>query len=163
MNLSISNLTKIAIATLTIFPITSTLNISSAHAELSQKAIDSIANISSLNSPYQTKIAQLQVDNSEGYKIAGNPDLSMRYVGLGWAAQKRGEDSEALIYYRQAIELDETNAVAFMALGTLLDKFGKTEEAITSVKVALILFATQDNKEGQDLGMSWLEAHGVNK
>jgi Flp pilus assembly protein TadD len=102
-------------------------------------------------------------NDSEKSQIASNSDLSMRYVGMGWAAQKRGEDIEALIYYRQAIELDETNAVAFMALGTLLDKVGKTEEAIISVKVALVLFAAQDNKEGQDLGMSWLEAHGVNK
>jgi tetratricopeptide (TPR) repeat protein len=80
-------------------------------------------------------------------------DRSMKYVDLGIAAQKRGQDRQALLYYHQALKIDETNAYAFMGAATLL---GATEEGIACMKAAATLFQEQDNQEGFEVAINWL-------
>jgi cytochrome c-type biogenesis protein CcmH/NrfG len=91
-------------------------------------------------------------------QIASNSAKSMEYTKLGIAAQKQGDEDSALLYYYQAVKLDETNAVAFLGAGTLL---GWTKDGIACVQAAAILFQTQGNQEGYDLAMAWLEQHGI--
>lgn len=91
-----------------------------------------------------------------GTKESKNPttaDRSMKYVDLGIAAQKRGQDRQALLYYHQALKIDETNAYAFMGAATLL---GANDEGITCMKAAATLFQEQDNPEGYEVAMNWL-------
>lgn len=91
-------------------------------------------------------------------QIATNTQQSMRYVQQGWAAQKSGNERQALLYYYRAVKIDRTNGVAFLAAGNLL---GETEEGVTCVKAAANLFRAQGNQEGFDLAMGWLQEHGV--
>jgi hypothetical protein len=91
-------------------------------------------------------------------QIATNTQQSMRYVQQGWAAQKSGNERQALLYYYRAVKIDKTNGVAFLAAGNLL---GETEEGVTCVKAAVNLFRAQGNQEGFDLAMGWLQEHGV--
>jgi tetratricopeptide (TPR) repeat protein len=91
-------------------------------------------------------------------QVATNSQQSMKYVQQGWAAQKRGNQRQALIYYHQAVKLDQTNAVAFLAAGNLL---GETEEGVTCVRAAVVLFQAQGNQEGYRIAVNWLEEHGV--
>jgi cytochrome c-type biogenesis protein CcmH/NrfG len=97
-------------------------------------------------------------DRSNQRQVATNSQQSMRYVQLGWAAQKRGNERQALIYYHKAVKLDQTNAVAFLAAGNLL---GETEEGVTCIKAAVVLFQAQGNQEGYNIAVNWLEEHGV--
>jgi tetratricopeptide (TPR) repeat protein len=115
------------------------------------------------NQTQQERNTQPQERNSQSQERNNQPQVSrkqqsMRYVQLGWAAQKRGQQRQALIYYYQAVKLDQTNAVAFLAAGNLL---GETEEGITCVKAAVTLFRSQGNREGYDIARNWLEGHGA--
>jgi hypothetical protein len=105
----------------------------------------------------QERNSQPQERNSQP-QVSRKSQQSMRYVQLGWAAQKRGQQRQALLYYYQAVKLDQTNAVAFLAAGNLL---GETEEGITCVKAAVALFRSQGNREGYDIARNWLEGHGA--
>jgi tetratricopeptide (TPR) repeat protein len=105
----------------------------------------------------QERNSQPQERNSQP-QVSRKSQQSMRYVQLGWAAQKRGQQRQALLYYYQAVKLDQTNAVAFLAAGNLL---GETEEGITCVKAAVALFRSQGNREGYEIARNWLEGRGV--
>jgi tetratricopeptide (TPR) repeat protein len=91
-------------------------------------------------------------------QIASAGDRSMKYVEMGMAAQKEGDEKQALEYYYQAVKIDQTNAVAFLLAGNLL---GDTEDGIACVKAAGVLFQVQENQEGYELAMTWLKEHGV--
>jgi hypothetical protein len=91
-------------------------------------------------------------------QLASTRERSLRYVQMGWAAQKRGEDCAALVLYYKAVKLDKTNAYAFMAAGNLL---GEREEGITCMKAAVKLFRSQGNREGYNLATGWLAEHSV--
>jgi tetratricopeptide (TPR) repeat protein len=91
-------------------------------------------------------------------QIAADTESSMRYVRRGLAAQKQGDERQALLFYYEALKLDRTNAVAFMAAGNLL---GDTEEGITCMKAAALLFQQQQNREGYEMATSWLQERGA--
>ena len=98
-----------------------------------------------------------EVKNDEGN--AEEREQSMKYVQLGWAAQKQGKKEQALLHYDKALKLDETNAYAFMAVATL---FGGTTDGITCMKAALVLFEQQENQEGVQIATAWLKEYSVN-
>jgi tetratricopeptide (TPR) repeat protein len=95
---------------------------------------------------------------NEQRQVSPKAQQSMKYVQLGWAAQKRGNERQALIYYHKAVKLDQTNAIAFLAAGNLL---GETEEGVTCVRAAVVLFQSQGNQEGYEIAMNWLQEHGA--
>ncbi len=99
--------------------------------------------------------AETQQNNTSN-RQAANRDRSMEYVKIGWAAQKKGQDRQALIYYDRAIKLDENNPYAFMASATL---FGNTPDGVTCMKAALYLFQQQNDREGYDIAMGWLREY----
>jgi Tfp pilus assembly protein PilF len=121
----------------------------STHAELAP-------NINSLTIQ-RIQRAEPQQNNTSN-RQAANQERSMEYVKLGWAAQKKGQDRQALVYYDKAIKLDDTNAYAFMASATL---FGNTPDGITCMKAALYLFQQQENREGYNIAMGWLKEYGA--
>lgn len=96
--------------------------------------------------------------NNTSNRQAANHDRSMEYVKLGWAAQKKGQERQALIYYDKAIKLDESNPYAFMATATL---FGNTPDGVTCMKAALYLFQQQNDREGYNIAMGWLKEYGA--
>lgn len=91
-------------------------------------------------------------------RLATNSQRSMRYVKLGWEAQKEGEKDQALLYYYKAVKADQNNAYAFMAAGNLI---GDTEDGITCMKAAVALFRAQGNQEGYNASTAWLEQRGI--
>jgi hypothetical protein len=122
------------------------------HAELARGVNPStIQNISSATTNQRRNDPPKQ-------QLASNSEQSMRYVRLGMSAQRRGNERQALVYYYQAVQIDKTNAVAFLAAGNLL---GETEDGIICVKAAVALFQVQGNQEGYDLARSWLDERGI--
>jgi tetratricopeptide (TPR) repeat protein len=119
-----------------------------AHAELAP-------NIDSLTIQ---KIERSQAPEVSDDRQSANREQSMQYVQMGWAAQKEGQNEQALIYYDKALKLEETNAYAFMAVATL---FGGTEDGITCMKAALVLFEQQENPEGVKIATAWLKEYGA--
>lgn len=95
---------------------------------------------------------------NQNRQLTSATERSIRYLQMGWAAQKRGEDRDALILYYKAVKLDKTNAYALMAAGNLL---GDRQEGITYMRAAVKLFRSQRNQKGYDLATSWLEEHGI--
>jgi cytochrome c-type biogenesis protein CcmH/NrfG len=126
----------------------------STHAKLARNA-DFIA----IKNVVQST-AESSVKNVPQRQIASNSQKSMEYFQLGWDAQTAGDNEVALRYYYRAIQLDETNAVAFLATGTLL---GETDDGIICVKAAALLFHAQGNQEGYDLATTWLTQRGISE
>jgi hypothetical protein len=93
-------------------------------------------------------------------QVASASERSMAYVRQGLAAQKDGNNRLALDYYYRAVKLDRTNAVAFMAAGNLL---GDTDEGISCMKAAALLFQRQENQEGYEMATSWLAERGASE
>lgn len=93
-------------------------------------------------------------------QIANASERSMAYVRQGLAAQKAGNDRLALEYYYRAVKIDRTNAVAFMAAGNLL---GDTDEGISCMKAAALLFQRQENQEGYEMATNWLAERGASE
>ena len=125
---------------------------SSTHAELA-RGVNSL----SIKNGSSSTTNQRRNDPPK-QQIASNSEQSMRYVRLGMTAQKRGDERQALVYYYQAVQIDKTNAVAFLAAGNLL---GETEDGIICIKAAVALFQVQGNQQGYDLAMSWLDERGI--
>ena len=98
--------------------------------------------------------------NNKQRQLAADSQSSMRYVQRGLAAQKQGDERQALLFYYEALKLDRTNAVAFMAAGNLL---GDTEEGITCMRAAALLFQQQQNQEGYEMATSWIQERGAGK
>ena len=123
----------------------------STHAELAPRINSlTIQNIESQAAP--------EVNNDDG-QLSADHEQSMKYVQLGWAAQKKGQNEQALVYYDKALKLEETNAYAFMAVATLL---GGTKDGITCMKAALVLFEQQENQEGVEIATAWLREYRTN-
>ncbi|AFY91779.1 tetratricopeptide repeat protein [Chamaesiphon minutus] len=93
-------------------------------------------------------------------QFANASERSMAYVRQGLAAQRAGNDRLALEYYYRAVKLDRTNAVAFMAAGNLL---GDTDEGISCMKAAALLFQRQENQEGYEMATNWLAERGASE
>ena len=124
-----------------------------AHAELAPR-INSLT----IQNIERSQEAAPEVNNDDT-RQAANHDRSMEYVQLGWAAQKKGQNEQALAYYEKALKLEETNAYAFMAVATLI---GGTEDGITCMKAALVLFEQQENQEGVEIATAWLKEYRAN-
>jgi hypothetical protein len=140
------------IASLTLFSI-AIASASSTHAELAPNV-----NINSLTIDKIDRATTTTERTTPNRQLTSATQRSMRYVQMGWAAQKRGQDRDALMLYYKAVKLDKTNAYAFMAAGNLL---GDREEGVTCMKAAVKLFRSQGNQEGYNIATSWLEEHGV--
>jgi hypothetical protein len=93
-------------------------------------------------------------------QVASASERSMAYVRQGLAAQRAGNDRQALEYYYVAVKIDRTNAVAFMAAGNLL---GDTDEGISCMKAAALLFQRQENQEGYEMATNWLAERGASE
>ena len=65
--------------------------------------------------------------------------LESRFVNQGNALQAKGLLDEAVMCYRQAVELNPAAAELHSNLGNLLDSLGRTEEAVASYRKALAL------------------------
>ena len=124
----------------------------STHAELA-RGVNSLT----IQNVSRSTINQRR-NNPPKQQIASNTEQSMRYVRLGISAQRQGDERQALLYYYQAVKIDQTNAVAFFAAGNLL---GETEDGIICVKAAVALFQVQGNQDGYDLASSWLNERGI--
>jgi Tfp pilus assembly protein PilF len=120
-----------------------------AHAELAPN----------INSLTIQKIERSQAPEVNDDRQAANHEQSMEYVQMGWAAQKKGQNEQALVYYDKALKLEETNAYAFMAVATLL---GGTEDGIICMKAALALFEQQENQQGVEIAAAWLREYSAN-
>ena len=91
-------------------------------------------------------------------RVATNSQQSMRYLSLGVAAYKKGQNVEALQYYVKAIESDSTNGYAFMGAGTIL---GGSKEGILCMRAAQMLFQEQGDREGHNIATRWLQSYAV--
>lgn len=91
-------------------------------------------------------------------QIASKADRSMEYVRLDWDEQQAGNERQALLYYYEALKFDRYNGAAFLATGLLL---GNTEEGISCMIAAALLFQAQGNQEGYNLATTWLEQRGI--
>ena len=79
---------------------------------------------------YCTPTLALDASLAEAQTLVSlRPDDSEVRRVLGWVYVQRGEYDKALDAYREAIRLDADNANAYMDLGELLWKMGRTDEA----------------------------------
>lgn len=84
----------------------------------------------------------------------------MAYVEKGLAAEEAGDETQAILYYYEAVKIDITNGFAFMAAGNLL---GNIDDGKICVKAAALLFQAEQNEVGYKLAMNWLAECGVSE
>jgi tetratricopeptide (TPR) repeat protein len=114
---------------------------------------------SSISSPENLEsIDNITNSNFVPRKIASDNLQSMQYVKLALDSQKRGEITQSIYYYYEALKIDKTNAYAFLGVGTLL---GNTEEGIICVQAAVLLFKDQNDHEGYYVARSLLDSYGI--
>jgi hypothetical protein len=153
MTIRIPSITKFTLLAVATISLGLTCNITTA---IAKSTID--RNLEP-NLPAKNIIALTKLDDS--IAAVNHRDLSMEYVQKGLAAQQEaGNEMEAMQYYYEALKIDITNPVAFLAAGNLL---GNTEEGISCVKAAALLFQAEENRAGYELAMSWLAQHGISE
>jgi hypothetical protein len=151
MTSHIFKLAQMSLVALAFVPLGLTFNVGAASAKL-----NTTQNIQH-NLPAKNIIAKVDPDNS--IATSNNRDRSMEYVKKGLLVQQEaGKEQEAMLYYYEAVKIDTTNPMAFMAAGNLL---GDTDEGITCVKAAALLFQAEENEEGYQLAINWLTERGI--
>jgi tetratricopeptide (TPR) repeat protein len=89
-------------------------------------------------------------------QLAANSERSMEYVQLGVQAYEAGDKEKAILYYYEAVKIDETNGYAFMGAAVVA---GATKDGIICMKTAAALFKIQKNQKAYDVATRWLERY----
>jgi hypothetical protein len=99
------------------------------------------------------------IDNDDTEEITAttnNRTRSMEEVGIGWDAYKKEEHLGALEHFYAAVKLDSSNPYAYMGLALIS---GKTSEyGPAFMKKAAELFEQEEDQEGYNLAIKWLQA-----
>jgi tetratricopeptide (TPR) repeat protein len=77
-----------------------------------------------------------------GFAACGTPPTAESLVSQGLQAQLAGDESTAENTYQQALKLDPNNAVAHYDLGTVYDRQGIREQAVSQYTAALVIEPT---------------------
>jgi hypothetical protein len=91
-------------------------------------------------------------------QLAANSERSMEYVQAGFKAYEAGDKEKAIFYYYEAVKIDQTNGYAFMGAAMVA---GGTNDGITCMKTAAVLFKIQHNEKAYEAATIWLERYGV--
>jgi hypothetical protein len=153
MTYSIAKLFQIALTTLTIVPLTLSLNLNPVRAELTPNSLDLIQSKTvkvDRNSLQLALVEESTAENSDTETSAAR-EKSMAYVQSGYEAEEAGNKELALSSYDTAVKIDPSNGYAFLLAGRLL---GDTD----CIKIALELFKAQGDRTGYKLAYELLQA-----
>jgi hypothetical protein len=133
----------IFLATIAILSLTLSSNIQVAHADLARGTNLQIHRL-------------IDNDAEETTATTNNRARSMEEFKLGWDAYKKEEHLNALEHFYEAVKLDASNPYAYMGLALVS---GKTSEyGPAFMQQAADLFEREENQEGHDLAVEWLQA-----
>lgn len=116
-----------------------------------------------LRSAYLTDVDLTGVNIETAYiqGVIGLPDhAGTKEQFYRWATQEaeNGNYIVANEHYNRALSIDPDFAPAYLGRAVIAYRFGKEREAFQDAKVASILFAAQDNKEGYQAAENFLIA-----
>ena len=157
MTAHITKLCRIALVTLTTFPLALSLNISPTRAELAPGALGDVTNVTTsiARNPLQpTPVEVSPIDNTDTDTTAAR-EKSMAYVKNGYEAEEAGNKELALRQYYAAMKTDLTNGYAFLFAGHLL---GNDPIGIECLRVAAQLFEQQQDSEGYKVAVGLLHS-----
>jgi len=165
MTAHITKLCRIALVTLTTFPLALSLNISPTRAELAPGALGDVTNVTTslaqslpsaiARNPLQpTPVEVSPIDNPDTDTTAAR-EKSMAYVKNGYEAEEAGNKELALRQYYAAMKTDLTNGYAFLFAGHLLsnDPIG-----LECLRVAAQLFEQQQDSQGYKVAVGLLQS-----
>jgi hypothetical protein len=165
MTAHITKLFRIALVTLTTFPLALSLNTSPTRAELAPGALGDVTNVNislaqslpsaiARNPLRRTPVEVAPLDNPDTDTTAAR-EKSMAYIESGYKAEQAGEKEQALRQYYAAMKTDLTNGYAFLFAGHLLsnDPIG-----IECLRVAVRLFEQQQDSEGYKVAVGLLRS-----
>ena len=157
MTAHITKLCRIALVTLTTFPLALSLNLSPTRAELAPGALGDGTNVTtsiSRNPLRRTPVEVSSLDNPDTDATAAR-ERSMAYVKSGYEAEEAGNKELALRRYHAAMTVDPTNGYAFLFAGHLL---GNDPLGIECLRVAAQLFEQQQDRQGYDVAVELLQS-----
>jgi tetratricopeptide (TPR) repeat protein len=99
-------------------------------------------------------------NNTSEPEQSANRIRSMEAVKIGWSAYEKDEYMKALEYFHKAVELDDSNPYGYMGLALVTGK--TSEEGPVFMTKAAELFAQENNQEGYDAAIKWLESVAQN-
>jgi tetratricopeptide (TPR) repeat protein len=154
MTFHISKFVKIALTTLTIFPLALVPNLTSVRAE-SPGSIGEIKNVTEriARNPLRPAPVESPADDTDAAASVAR-GKSMEYVKSGYEAQQAGNEELAIANYYTALKIDPTNGYAFLLVGGML---GNTEEGNDCVKAAIELFRAEGDRDGYLLAVGLLK------
>jgi hypothetical protein len=157
MTYSIAKLFQIALATLTIVPLTFSLNLSPVRAASTPNAIGDITNLSGKIAGNSLKIDRVKKSNDDNSdtEVSAARKKSMEYVNAGYEAEQAENEELALANYYTAIKVDRTNGHAFLMAGHLL---GNTKAGIECLKISLKLFKAEGDSDCYKIAYELLQA-----
>jgi hypothetical protein len=170
MTAHITKLFRIALVTLTTFPLALSLNLSPTRAELAPGALGDVTNVNTslaqslpsaiaLNPLRRTPVEVTPLDNPD----TDNPDTdatavrekSMAHVESGYKSEQAGNQEQALYSYYTAMTIDPTNGYAFLLAGRLI---GNNQTGIQCLRVAAQLFEQQQDNQGYKIAVELLQS-----
>ena len=157
MTAHITKLFRIALVTLTTFPLALGINLSPTRAELAPGALGDVTNVTTTiarNPLRPTPVEVASVDNPDTDTTAVR-EKSMAYVESGYAAEEAGNKELALRKYYAAMKADLTNGYAFLFAGHLL---GNDPIGIECLRVAAQLFEQQQDSQGYKVAVRLLQS-----
>jgi hypothetical protein len=157
MTAHITKLFRIALVTLTTFPLALSLNLSPTRAELAPGALSDFTNITTSiarNPLRPTPVEVAPLDNPDTDTTAAR-EKSMAYIESGYEAEEAGNKEQALRKYHAAMKTDPTNGYAFLFAGHLL---GNDPIGIQCLRVAVQLFEQQQDSDGYKVAVGLLQS-----
>jgi hypothetical protein len=131
--------------------------INCATAKLDEDAaakINTMLDRANSNSSKNNSTSDNDSNSSRNNNSKNKRSQSMEYLRRGLVARKAQENSQALEYFAASAKADPQNAFAYMALATTL---GHSQQGLSYMKTAMLLFDRQGNKEAVRLAKQWLE------
>jgi len=156
------------------FPRSSTIQINLGIAWLTQgnlqnglAAFERAASLEPQNATIHLQIAKILhtqgslTDALKSYERA----VSLGASSEGWMAiasirEQQNDDLMAIIAYRQVLQIDRTNAIAYLKMGEALQRRERLIEAKSAFQEALSLYQTQGDREGVQKAQAAIDALG---
>jgi hypothetical protein len=165
MTAHITKLFRIALVTLTTFPLALSLNLSPTRAELAPGALGDVTNVTTslaqslpsaiaLNPLRRTPVEVAPLDNPDTDTTAAR-EKSMAHIKSGYEAEEAGNKEQALYSYYTAMTIDPTNGYAFLFAGHLI---GNNPTGIQCLRVAAQLFEQQQDNQGYKVAVELLQS-----
>jgi tetratricopeptide (TPR) repeat protein len=102
--------------------------------------------------------AETEAHVNEAFRLSPRDTMANRWlVWIGVAKAQLGADAEAVVWLRRGIDVNRNYSIAHFALGAILARLGKLDEARVAVNAGLALDPHFTLRRFRDVSRAWTE------